>query len=367
MTGRVSLILNSLRSGGAEKQLLWIASEIRRCGLECSILELTAGERTERIEAMVRSAVAGGVTVARAPAGGTLASTCVRLHRHFEKHEPQLVWSWGLRADVLCFVTAVGRKREQRLMSVRSANAKLRRLSVWLQRLVASFCTGVVSNTHAGLRTSGVGQSGTGKRWVLPNAVAGDNCPPIELPVTRPDKLVLVMLGNIKIHTKGYDIAVKLARALRDRGLPFELRIAGRPDEIGRFEEMCRQQDVEAQLRYYGEVSLPEKFLRDGHLFLLLSRFEGMPNTLLEALQVGLPAIATEVGDLRVLKDNGAPFELVPPENVGAVESAILQAWENWPATVARARLGPAWIEANFSEARCREVLRTILHEVGVL
>jgi len=45
---RFTFVLNCLRSGGAEKQLLWVAGEVSSRGYACKIFEITAGERVER-------------------------------------------------------------------------------------------------------------------------------------------------------------------------------------------------------------------------------------------------------------------------------------------------------------------------------
>lgn len=202
------------------------------------------------------------------------------------------------------------------------------------------------------------------RQWVLPNAVALDSSTQVDLPDLPPQRLVLVMLGNIKIMTKGYDLAAQLAQILLGKAFLFELRIAGRPDELAELETIFHRLNVQSVVKFYGEVSHPEEFLREGHLFLLLSRFEGMPNTLLEALSVGLPAIATDVGDLRVLKDKGAPFDLVPIENVKAATEAVERALAQWSNTRVAAAKGRGWVQANFSEEACRAVLREILAEV---
>lgn len=361
-SGGVVLVLNCLRSGGAEKQLLWIAAQIVSRGMRCSIVELVAGERTERIEEMVRNAVALGVEVKRAPAGSGAWRGLGRLRRHLRDCRPGIVWSWGIRADSTSLLARGGLGSGRWLVSIRSANTRARQLSV--QRFLAWCSDGVVANTRAGLRMSGIARLPGVAQWVLPNAVGGDNLTPIVLPEQVPGCLILVMLGNLKIGIKGYDLAARVARGLKERGLAFELRIAGRPDEIGALETIFRELEVDDVIKYYGEVSRPEQFLRQGHLYLLLSRFEGMPNTLLEALQVGLPAIATDVGDLRQLQDEKAPYELIPVEDAGAAVEAVVRARSNWEATRHRAALGPAWVEANFSETKCRKELFGILDQV---
>jgi glycosyltransferase involved in cell wall biosynthesis len=361
---QVTLVLNCLRSGGAEKQLLWIAGEVASAGMTCNIIELVAGERTERIEAMVRIAVAKGVKVFRAPSDSGSIHGLWRLWMCLGEAPPDLLWSWGLRADFSCLLTRIGRRSGKWLISIRCATRRTGLLGMWPQFIFAKYSDGVVSNTRAGFVTSGVQKIQGLRMWVLPNAARDEPAEPVSLPDVIHERLVLIMLGNIKIQHKGYDLAARLARALRDAGFDFELRIAGRPDELPKLEEIFRQLDVQSVIKFYGEVSRPEEFLREGHLYLLLSRFEGMPNTLLEALSVGLPAIATEVGDLKTLKERGAPFVLIPVEDIQAATTAVRSAVRNWPETKRAGLRGREWIQENFSEAACRSTLKNLLVEV---
>jgi glycosyltransferase involved in cell wall biosynthesis len=249
------------------------------------------------------------------------------------------------------------------VISIRSANARAG-VELLVEKFISHRCDGVIANTHAGWALSRVSQVEGLLHWVLPNAVTFDHKAEVKLPSAPPKKLILVMLGNIRIRTKGYDLAVKLVRILQDRKFPFELRVAGRPDELPEFESICSQLGVKDEVRFYGEVSQPEDFLREGHLYLLLSRFEGMPNTLLEALSVGLPAIATDVGDLRLLKENGAPYTLIPTEDTAAAVQAVENALAQWEETRAAAGRGRSWVRENFSEEAGRNMLRTILSEL---
>ena len=361
MTPGVTLVLNSLRSGGAEKQLLWIASEIVLFGLPCTVFELSSGDRSERIEGMVRSLGIRGVRFLRAPTRSGPFGGFFRLRRHLFEFRPRIVWTWGLRADSLVFVSRLGLANCKWVMSIRSANKGLGWKASWTRRLLLSQCDAVVSNTLMGIMLAGIGGDRDFRYWVLPNAVALDAGVTAKLPDVPPIKWVLVMLGNIKITTKGYDVAAEMARSLRSSNFPFELRIAGRPDELPALEALCARLEVNDCVRFFGEVSRPEEFLREGHIYMLLSRFEGMPNTLLEALSVGLPVISTEVGDLRGLKAQGAPFTLIPAEDAAAAAAAVESATSEWAQTRAAAERGREWVQAHFSQNGCRAVLRDIV------
>jgi glycosyltransferase involved in cell wall biosynthesis len=57
-------------------------------------------------------------------------------------------------------------------------------------------------------------------------------------------------------------------------------------------------------------------------IFCLHSRSEGFPNVLAEAMLAGLPAVATDVGDARLL--SAGAVSLVPPQNPFALAEATL-------------------------------------------
>lgn len=68
--------------------------------------------------------------------------------------------------------------------------------------------------------------------------------------------------------------------------------------------------------------------LRASDIGLLCSDFEGLSNGLLEALAAGLPVVATDVGDNRIVIEQLAS-RLVTDRDPGSIASAVRWAWEN--------------------------------------
>ena len=59
----------------------------------------------------------------------------------------------------------------------------------------------------------------------------------------------------------------------------------------------------------------------------MASRFEGLPNALLEALALGVPVVATDCpGGVREIQRSAREIVLVPPEDDGALAAAIVAA-----------------------------------------
>ena len=88
--------------------------------------------------------------------------------------------------------------------------------------------------------------------------------PALHLP-ERLERLEVLMLGNIRIHTKGYDLAIETLRRAKAEGLPVRLRIAGLPVEADQLRALIAQHDLASMCEYVGPVYDPFEFLRTGH------------------------------------------------------------------------------------------------------
>jgi glycosyltransferase involved in cell wall biosynthesis len=120
-------------------------------------------------------------------------------------------------------------------------------------------------------------------------------------------------------HQKGLDILIEAASALREVTNDFCINIVGN----GSLREDLARQIAAGSLDVYvqllGSVS-GEELVRQyasSDAFVLPSRWEGMPLTLLEAWAAGLPVIVTEVGGItQICRDNENALVIKPGDSL---------------------------------------------------
>ncbi len=174
---------------------------------------------------------------------------------------------------------------------------------------------------------------------------------PAALPPHRPAGSRLV-LGCTARLAPPKDL-ITLLDALAQPGCEaWELRVFGEgPDreEIERHRDALGLGDRVALLGHRSDV--PER-LADCDAFVLITDWEGLPYSILEAMAAGLPVLATRVGGIPDLVVPGSTGELVPPRDADAA-ARVLAAWAaDPPALLTLGRAAHARARGSFSRER---------------
>jgi len=127
----------------------------------------------------------------------------------------------------------------------------------------------------------------------------GIDCPRFAVTMRASSKERIV-LGTVASLRREKNIA-RLIQALADIALTrpaLELLIVGDGAERAGLERLTRERDIAAKVRFAGQSNRPEDWYPRMDIFALSSDTEQMPLSLLEAMAAGLPAVATNVGDV---------------------------------------------------------------------
>lgn len=139
----------------------------------------------------------------------------------------------------------------------------------------------------------------------------------------------LLAVGRLS-REKGFDLLIEAFAALRTRFPQADLTLVGSGREELALKTLCRSLRMEAAIRFVDWADTPYVFFQGAALFVLPSRYEGMPNALLEAAAAGLPLVSTPAsGGVVDLLRNRPGAWLATEISVSALTKALELALES--------------------------------------
>lgn len=138
------------------------------------------------------------------------------------------------------------------------------------------------------------------------------------------DGPVILAVGRL-IPKKDYQTLLHALAAMKTER-PARLIALGEGGERPKLEALAKRLGLEDRVDFFGRTPNPFAFLARADLFVLSSRFEGMPSVVIEALACGCPAVSTDCpsGPAEILGD-GAFGPLVPVGDASGLSQAMTE------------------------------------------
>lgn len=215
-------------------------------------------------------------------------------------------------------------------------------------------CAEVLARCGVGSTRLHVVYNGIPDERTVPHTPAPDMRAQLHIPDSR--FIFGTVAGNNPV--KGADILLRAFAAARMPNTSLVM-VGVSPSQWG---PLAAELGVEKDVRMIEHTEHVADYLNIMDAFVLPSRSESMPNTLLEAIRMGLPSVATDVGGVgELLADCGI---LVPPDSPEAMAQAMAEmrgsatAREHWAAnSKARAPLFSIANRADNMESIYRNLL----------
>lgn len=152
------------------------------------------------------------------------------------------------------------------------------------------------------------------------------------------NKKNIVTIGRLTFQ-KGFDILINAFKVVNDRIPDTYLTVLGEGPLEKDLIALVNHLNITKQVSFVGFQENPYPYIHYADVYVLSSRWEGFPNTLLEALTCGIKIVATdcESGPREILGDNEYGF-LVPMEDYELLAQAIIKSLNNENKTKDRAK-----------------------------
>jgi glycosyltransferase involved in cell wall biosynthesis len=207
-----------------------------------------------------------------------------------------------------------------RIGSRRELNPDKTTGQIALQAHAYRFAHRIVANSGAAARQLESEGTPSSRVVVIPNGVkmdGGDRRISRGRPVTT-----ILTVANLRAE-KAHQVLLAAAAELRPRHPYLRYLIAGDGPRLAELKKLASSLGLDTQVSFLGHREDVPALLADADVFVLPSRSEAFPNGAIEAMAAGLPVIASRVGGLLDLIDEGRTGLLVEPDDPAALAAAI--------------------------------------------
>jgi glycosyltransferase involved in cell wall biosynthesis len=144
-----------------------------------------------------------------------------------------------------------------------------------------------------------------------------------ELGLTDSDVLLL-SVGRL-VYQKGHEYLIEAMPRILARFPSVRVLICGDGPLRGELQSHIDRMHLQEPVKLLGNRNDIDRFLQSADIFVLPSRWEGLPVALLEAMGMGLPVVATQVEGVDEVLERDTDGLLVPPEDAMALGEALLR------------------------------------------
>lgn len=349
---RVAFFLAHLRGGGAERVMATLANALAQRGV---VPTLVLAEAEGDLIKALREEIP--VVDLRAP---RMFIALPRLTAYLKRHAPDALISTLSQPNIVAILAKHWARAPTRVV-VREANTpnlEFAHATLLKDRIVPSLIKRFYPKVDAVVAVSrGVAhalqQLGVPNPIVIYNPVITDELLSLsKLPVSHPwyqaSEPVVLGVGRLELQKDFATLIRAFERVQRQR--PANLVILGEGSQRPALQQLVQALGIAEQVDMPGYEPNPFAYMRRSAVFVLSSKFEGLPNALIQAMACGCPVVSTDCpsGPAEIL-DSGRYGHLVPVGDVDALASAILEVLDGKGKTVP-----PEWLQ-QFEESQVVE------------
>lgn len=308
----IVFVLPDMAGGGTERVVALLANEYVKRGYPVTIL-LFAGNHTaypldEKVEVFIAGETSGGKASVR-------VKRIWQMREFYKAHKDCYIFAFSVMGAVFSVVSSWGIPHRM-LVSERNDPSQYEHSHI--RNLAYGRAEKLVLQTEDMRKHFPVKLQK--KAVVIPNPVADE----VPLPFEGERKKRVVSVARLQPQ-KNHHLLLDAFAEFKQKFPDYELHIFG----VGELEDELRRQakklGIEKSVIFRGFSSNIKQDIWDSAMFVLSSDYEGISNSMIEALAMGIPVISTDcpVGGARVYIENNVSGILTPVGNKKALAEAM--------------------------------------------
>jgi glycosyltransferase involved in cell wall biosynthesis len=153
------------------------------------------------------------------------------------------------------------------------------------------------------------------------------------------------------------------------KNLDVNLKIIGEGGEFERLEDLITNLNIQNRVKMIGKVenNLISEYLKTSNLFIQASDYEGLPHSILEAINYEVPILSTEVGGCKDLLDNGdRGFIISSPQNKQQIAEKIDYIYENYDIALTKAVAAKKYIQNKYNFSTQAKIYSEVFEKIMI-
>lgn len=309
---KIVFVVSALHGGGAERVIATLAGRFAMLGDQVTILMTAGNESVYPLHPHVELLSIGQ------PSQGSLAvkiRRLLRMRKYFKAHRDSRIVSFSTSINLFTIIAALGLKNR---VIVSERNDPNQCAYQKLRNLIYGFCRGFVFQTEQAracfpekIQKRGV---------VIPNPVRKE----LPEPYAGRREKKIAAAGRLEPQ-KNHMLLLEAFAGFHERFPDYTLHIFGKGSLEHSLKERAAALKIEDKVIFEGFQSDILERINTYGMYVLSSDYEGISNSLMEAMALGLPCISTDcpIGGSAMCIQNGENGLLVSVGDAKALQAAM--------------------------------------------
>lgn len=158
----------------------------------------------------------------------------------------------------------------------------------------------------------------------------------------------LVVSVGALVERKGHDLLLTAAHYLKEKGYRLRYFLCGEGPLRNPLVDQAQTLGLTQEVQFTGFCPNIPEFLAAADFFVHVPHHEGLGVAVLEALAAGLPTIASRVGGIPELIEEGKTGILIPPQDAQSLSTSLLQLLEHPSLAHQLGKAGQMFVQKHF-------------------
>ena len=130
--------------------------------------------------------------------------------------------------------------------------------------------------------------------------------------VVLENNIIQLLVVSRLVSQKNIDLIIKAVKVMENENII--LNIVGDGSEINNLKNLVENYELKEKVNFIGKIENAKlnEYLSNADIFVQASNYEGLPHSILEAINYEIPILSTEVGGCSVLLNKGERGYIIP-------------------------------------------------------